>query len=134
MSSWRTSPDTSGPRAKCETVVFEAIAKAAEIIIHSRLPLPVPLKPSSSRFNLHVPEVEDVRYVVIVNLDDVELYYDCVSGRRLIRLWRKECFTFACVARAISQHVFISLFYATQSQVTALETLSSCSLTSRYIL
>ena len=64
MSSWRTSPDTSGPRAKCDQVVYEAIAKAAEIIVLARCPLPAPLKPSSSRFNLHVPEVEDVRYVL----------------------------------------------------------------------
>lgn len=63
MSSWRSSPDTSGPRAKCETVVYEAIAKAAEIIVLSRTPVPLPLKPSSSRFNLHVPEVPDIRYV-----------------------------------------------------------------------
>lgn len=64
MSSWRASPDTSGPRAKCETVVYEAIAKAAEIIVHARCPLPLPEKPSSSRFNLHVPEIDQVRYVI----------------------------------------------------------------------
>jgi hypothetical protein len=43
-------------------VVFEAIAKAAEIIVHARCPLASsPQKASSSRFNLHIPEIEPVR-------------------------------------------------------------------------
>eukprot|EP00978_Attheya_sp_CCMP212_P012005 scaffold29773_cov51-Attheya_sp.AAC.1 len=65
-----------GPRAKCDQVVYEAIAKAAEIIVRSRCDIPrkshntTPTnksnhKPSSSssRFNLEVEEVDQVRYV-----------------------------------------------------------------------
>ena len=81
-----------GPRVKCDQVVFEAIAKAAEIIVRGRCarlsssfpPNPSPyyphyqpgttnttthqhyqLSPSSGRFNIEVEEVQVVRYVVI---------------------------------------------------------------------
>jgi hypothetical protein len=82
------SIETNGPRAKCDQVVFEAIAKAAEIVVGSRCWID-PVNPSSnhqkvvqhpnvgfggnggmaaagntgssSRFNLFVPEVQGVR-------------------------------------------------------------------------
>ena len=61
-----------GPRAKCDQVVYEAIAKAGEIIVHSRCQVPTNNKnsnkrgngsssSSSSRFNIEVAEVENVR-------------------------------------------------------------------------
>jgi len=72
-----------GPRAKCDQVVYEAIAKAAEIIVRSRCEIPnknhhrIDSKNnvygnnrnsvgsnhngSSSRFNIEVGEVENVR-------------------------------------------------------------------------
>ena len=56
----------NGPRAKCDQVVFEAIAKAAEIVVGSRcwidhLPPNINASSSSRRFNLLVPEVQGVR-------------------------------------------------------------------------
>jgi hypothetical protein len=62
----------NGPRAKCDQVVFEAIAKAAEIVVGSRcwidpnMPISVGGGETSSsrRFNLLVPEVQGVRYVL----------------------------------------------------------------------
>mmetsp|Transcript_28753 Transcript_28753/g.52563 ORF Transcript_28753/g.52563 Transcript_28753/m.52563 type:complete len:858 (-) Transcript_28753:65-2638(-) len=60
-----------GPRAKCDQVVYEAIAKAAEIIVRSRCDIPrksTPIKSnkpsSSSRFNLEVEEVDQVRAIL----------------------------------------------------------------------
>lgn len=89
MSSWRgggigaaAQPTENGPRAKCDQVVFEAIAKAAEIVVGSRCyigggeNLGGGNNPfggvnavinnnnngsSGSRFNLMVPEVQGVR-------------------------------------------------------------------------
>ena len=57
-------PVDNGPRAKCDQVVFEAIAKAAEIVVGSRCYIDdagIQNKESSSRFNLMVPEVQGVR-------------------------------------------------------------------------
>ena len=55
----------SGPRANCDQVVFEAIAKAAEIVVASRCKidsdLPSASQTTSGRFNLLVPEVKSVR-------------------------------------------------------------------------
>ena len=56
----------NGPRAKCDQVIFEAIAKAAEIVVGSRCWIEDGGKNfgnsgSSSRFNLLVPEVQGVR-------------------------------------------------------------------------
>ena len=60
--------ETNGPRAKCDQVVFEAIAKAAEIVVGSRCWIDPNntagnnnTSSSSSRFNLFVPEVQGVR-------------------------------------------------------------------------
>lgn len=59
--------NNNGPRAKCDQVVFEAIAKAAEIIVGSRCWIEnVPGSNSSSRFNLLVTEVQGVRYVQLI--------------------------------------------------------------------
>lgn len=75
------SIETNGPRAKCDQVVFEAIAKAAEIVVGSRCWIdPTGQQQqqqqqlylvnntavssntaNSSRFNLFVPEVQGVR-------------------------------------------------------------------------
>jgi hypothetical protein len=81
-SSNTVTIETNGPRAKCDQVVFEAIAKAAEIVVGSRCWIdPTNLQQqqqqnlysinnsgngtssvaSSSRFNLFVPEVQGVR-------------------------------------------------------------------------
>eukprot|EP00586_Coscinodiscus_wailesii_P021991 CAMPEP_0172498898 /NCGR_PEP_ID=MMETSP1066-20121228/119218_1 /TAXON_ID=671091 /ORGANISM="Coscinodiscus wailesii, Strain CCMP2513" /LENGTH=875 /DNA_ID=CAMNT_0013272367 /DNA_START=56 /DNA_END=2686 /DNA_ORIENTATION=+ len=69
-----------GPRAKCDQVVYEAIAKAAEIIVRSRCHIPPVVasaennggddrksngkSSSSSRFNIEVAEVEQVRSIL----------------------------------------------------------------------
>lgn len=70
-----------GPRAKCDQVVYEAIAKAAEIIVQARCPINkksekrssstsmeasnATLKGnSSSRFHLEIDEVESVRSIL----------------------------------------------------------------------
>lgn len=68
-SNWRGTSQTpdNGPRAKCDQVVFEAIAKAAEIIVASRGGAPDPnalSSNSSSRFNLQVPEIPGVRTIL----------------------------------------------------------------------
>lgn len=103
-SSWRTSPDTSGPRAKCETVIYEAFAKAAEIIVQSRCPLDGidaaaimsgNNKPSSSpRFNLHVPEIQDVRcvYCVVHVLYMGGIHYD--STATAMNVYAHSCVTY----------------------------------------
>ena len=66
-----TSTASPGPRSKCDQVVFEALAKAAEIVVASRCWLGNGTNAGSSnsrsgnlgRFNLLVPEVPSVRYV-----------------------------------------------------------------------
>jgi hypothetical protein len=84
-SNGNTTIETNGPRAKCDQVVFEAIAKAAEIVVGSRCwidPTNMAIQQqqqqqqpqlfynngngtsnvaSSSRFNLFVVEVQGVR-------------------------------------------------------------------------
>jgi len=55
-----TSSSSSGPRAKCDQVIFEAMAKAAEVIVNSRRPSPYSSN-LSARFNLCVPEIAEVR-------------------------------------------------------------------------
>ena len=66
--------ENNGPRAKCDQVIFEAIAKAAEIVVGSRCWIDSgnPFgagggsngsSNNSSRFNLLVPEIQGVRYV-----------------------------------------------------------------------
>ena len=54
--------NNNGPRAKCEQVVFEALAKAAEIIVQSRCLICNSKNASTGRFNLQFPEQEDLRY------------------------------------------------------------------------
>ncbi|VEU43881.1 unnamed protein product [Pseudo-nitzschia multistriata] len=64
-------PHPSGPRAQCDQVVFEAIAKAAEIVVASRCWLGeagegrgASSSNGSGRFNLLVPEVQSVRSIL----------------------------------------------------------------------
>ena len=87
MSSWRgaggvQASSENGPRAKCDQVVFEAIAKASEIVVGSRCWIEDGGSgkngsgasnsnsksnnnngsgSGSGRFNLLVPEVQGVR-------------------------------------------------------------------------
>ena len=73
-SSNNNNPVENGPRAKCDQVVFEAIAKAAEIVVGSRcwidhIPPNLNALSSSRRFNLLVPEVQGVRCVWTVPYD-----------------------------------------------------------------
>mmetsp|Transcript_21818 Transcript_21818/g.53951 ORF Transcript_21818/g.53951 Transcript_21818/m.53951 type:complete len:799 (+) Transcript_21818:238-2634(+) len=90
--------NNNGPRAKCDQVVFEAIAKAAEIVVGSRCWIEnVPGSNSSSRFNLLVPEVQGVRSIlhrwkralhVPLRLD---VFYQHDDGRReLLERWCLE--------------------------------------------
>jgi hypothetical protein len=81
--TYASSSDTSGPRAKCDQVVFEAIAKACEIVVTGRRcsedtsdggtarqaasawsSAASGSPSSSSRFNLHVPEVARIRAIL----------------------------------------------------------------------
>lgn len=67
-------PIDSGPRSKCDQVVFEAIAKACEIIVTSRCPPSLDSTSSSnragtsshatSRFNLQLSELPGVRSIL----------------------------------------------------------------------
>jgi hypothetical protein len=102
MSSWRTSSDTTGPRAKCETVVYEAIAKAAEIIVHARCPLAPFSEKSSSRFNLHVPEIDQVRYVVVIAMS--------VVVHHVLVIKRDARTKSLCVVQNLLTHTFHSTF------------------------
>lgn len=54
--------DSSGPRAKCDQVVWEAMAKAAEIIVGSRCPSSS--SSGTSRFNLQLEEIPAVRAIL----------------------------------------------------------------------
>jgi hypothetical protein len=99
MSSWRgagggvgVQPTAeNGPRAKCDQVVFEAIAKAAEIVVGSRCWIEDGSSSSknngasssntasgSGRFNLLVPEVQGVRYVLLFVLC-ASLHYEYIT-------------------------------------------------------
>ena len=109
MSSWRSPPQgpllstpqipENGPRAKCDQVVFEAIAKAAEIVVGSRCWIEnVPGSSSSSRFNITVPEVQGVRSIlqrwkralhVPLRLD-VYYQHEESSKRELLERWCLE--------------------------------------------
>lgn len=96
------NPVENGPRAKCDQVVFEAIAKAAEIVVGSRcwidhIPPNLNALSSSRRFNLLVPEVQGVRSIlqrwkralhVPLRLD---VYYQHPDSRReLLERWCLE--------------------------------------------
>lgn len=56
-----TTKQTVGPRSKCDQVIFEALCKACEVIVGSRVTL---VETGSSRFNLQVPEVATVRTIL----------------------------------------------------------------------
>jgi hypothetical protein len=103
-SNWRGTSQTpdNGPRAKCDQVVFEAIAKAAEIIVASRGGAPDPNSQSSTssgRFNLQVPEIPGVRSIlqrsrralhVPLRLDVYYQHDDQGHRRELLERWCLE--------------------------------------------
>jgi len=72
MTSWRGAtgnlPSENGPRAKCDQVIFEAMAKAAEVVVGSRCWIDsggsAAQSNGSSRFNLLVPEIQGVRSIL----------------------------------------------------------------------
>jgi hypothetical protein len=103
-TNWRGTSQTpdNGPRAKCDQVVFEAIAKAAEIIVASRGGAPDQnslSSNSSSRFNLQVPEIPGVRSIlqrsrralhVPLRLDVYYQHDDQGERRELLERWCLE--------------------------------------------
>jgi hypothetical protein len=103
-SNWRGTSQTpdNGPRAKCDQVVFEAIAKAAEIIVASRGGAPdqnAQSSTSSGRFNLQVPEIPGVRSIlqrsrralhVPLRLDVYYQHDDQGNRRELLERWCLE--------------------------------------------
>lgn len=123
-------PIENGPRAKCDQVVFEAIAKAAEIVVGSRCwidPTTIAVQQqqlmnytnqagthnnyvgagngqynggSSSRFNLLVPEVQGVRYV-----QQRKRHASCVDE------------SFVC-SRTFIFHCFLTLSFGSIVQLT----------------
>jgi Autophagy-related protein 13 len=73
-SNWRGGNNAqasmeNGPRAKCDQVIFESIAKACEIIVGSRnqhgktLNFPSST-PATARFNLNIPEHKEIRTIL----------------------------------------------------------------------
>mmetsp|Transcript_5076 Transcript_5076/g.14255 ORF Transcript_5076/g.14255 Transcript_5076/m.14255 type:complete len:790 (-) Transcript_5076:3628-5997(-) len=92
------SAGTTGPRAKCDQVIFEALAKATEIIVQSRgggaNESTSVASPSSSRFNLTLPENPALRGILSrwrralhlpIRLD---VYYQHEDGRcELLERW-----------------------------------------------
>jgi hypothetical protein len=85
----------NGPRSKCDQVIYEAIAKACEIVVSSRVTHASDA--GSSRFNLHIPEISQVRSIlqawrltlhVPIRLD---VYYQHEGDRReLLERWCLE--------------------------------------------
>lgn len=118
QSSSHASSNKTGPRAKCDQVVYEAIAKAAEIIVRARCPISSDRRSttkastssapsggtSSSRFHLEVEEVESVRSIlqmwkkslhVPLRLD---LYYEyCTDPNQSEQSSRKELLERWCI-------------------------------------
>lgn len=90
-----TEVNNSGPRSKCDQVIYEAIAKACEIVVSSRVSHTSDA--GSSRFNLHIPEISQVRSIlqawrltlhVPIRLD---VYYQHEGDRReLLERWCLE--------------------------------------------
>jgi hypothetical protein len=102
--SSNTSTATTGPRAKCDQVVFEALCKACEVIVgarsnnsNSETTRSTAAVMSSSRFNLQIPEVAGVRSIlsqhrlqlyVPVRLD---VFFQHADGsRELLERWCLE--------------------------------------------
>jgi hypothetical protein len=102
----RDNGTMSGPRAKCDQVIYEAMCKACEIVVCSRgnsttaqqQQQHYPNTPaSSSRFNLNISEIPGVRSIlqtyrhslhVPIRLD---VYYQHEGGRReLLERWCLE--------------------------------------------
>jgi Autophagy-related protein 13 len=98
------STATTGPRAKCDQVVFEALCKACEVIVgarsnngNSETTRSTAAATNSSRFNLQIPEVAGVRSIlsqhrlqlyVPVRLD---VFFQHADGsRELLERWCLE--------------------------------------------
>ncbi|GKY92181.1 hypothetical protein MPSEU_000189400 [Mayamaea pseudoterrestris] len=94
----------NGPRTKCDQVVFEAIAKACEIIVTSRCPSIETnnntANNTTSRFNLQLPELSGVRNILQTTKAGggalhvplrLDVYYPHDSQRReLLERWCLE--------------------------------------------
>jgi Autophagy-related protein 13 len=99
-----TSNSSSGPRVKCDQVIFEAIVKAAEIIVFARNPSMHPssqtqknsnLSPPtnfSGRFNLQIPELAEIRQSLQNYRQSLHLplRLDIYSNRVLVERWSLE--------------------------------------------
>jgi hypothetical protein len=93
-----TMSSDCGPRAKCEQVIFEAIAKACETIVTARCNAPSSCN-QGSRFHLHVPELPSVRAVLQLSRRALHVplrldVYTCVkNGKKdLLERW---CFEYS---------------------------------------
>lgn len=86
-----------GPRAKCDQVVFEAIAKAAEAIVGGRqLHTTHPTSTPNTRFHLQLAEHPDVRQILQrwrralhVPLR-IDVFHETESGKELLERWCLE--------------------------------------------
>jgi hypothetical protein len=102
-----SSNTSSGPRAKCDQVIFEAIVKAAEIIVFARNPSmhsssQTPRNSNSSncttatnisgRFNLQIPELSEIRQSLQHYRQSLHLplRLDIYSNRVLVERWSLE--------------------------------------------
>jgi Autophagy-related protein 13 len=90
---------TSGPRAKCDQVIFECLCKACEIIVGSRAPQSSSSGSASQRFNLQIPEIGGVRSIlaqyrmqlhVPIRLDVYFQHAEPDSSRELLERWCLE--------------------------------------------
>jgi hypothetical protein len=90
MSS--SSSGASGPRAKCDQVIFEAIAKAAEIIVYARSPTLHATPILSARFNLQVPEIPEIRQSLQHHRHSLHLplRLDVYANHVLVERWSLE--------------------------------------------
>lgn len=89
--------NSNGPRAKCDQVIYEAIAKACEIVVSSRgNSLSSRSSTGGSRFHIQVPEIQGVRSIldgykltlhVPIRLD---VYYQHPDRRELLERWCLE--------------------------------------------
>jgi len=81
--------NSNGPRAKCDQVVFEALVKAAEIIVQSRCLINKAKNASSGRFNLQIPEQEDLRALMIPWKQSLHLplQLSIYCGNELLEQW-----------------------------------------------
>jgi len=87
-----SSSSSSGPRAKCDQVIFEAMAKAAEVIVNSRCPSSYS-STLSARFNLCVPEIAEVRQALQYHRQSLHLPLRLevrYKNQQLVERWSLE--------------------------------------------